>query len=408
MAKSILVTLPALLLLLDYWPLGRFGRAADLPEADANLPRAGFLWLVFEKLPLAAVAVAAAAATMQTHNKQPYDLPWSYRLANAVVSSVAYLGQLLVPINLSIAYPYPAAWPAWQVAASGVLLVAITVVAVLGRRAFPYLLVGWLWYLIALVPVLGLVLIGVHARADRYTYLSQIGLDLALVWGATRLAAFLSLPRRVLAVAAASVLVALSACSWRQTGFWQSDRALWQHALDCNPDNIYAHYILAATLEKAGDQGGAADHYRQATEALARRAERLLDCAGRVAQRPGQFRRIGRRHRPGDRPLSAGFRVESGQPVGPSQPGAFARGANQLDAAIAHFRRCIELDQLDPRPITPWPWSLAGRTTRLKPSPNFAGHWSWLPALLRRVRTEVARGGRRAGDNRPAVNPGGR
>ena len=134
-----------------------------------------------DKLPLLALALAAAVMTMLTHtalSADPLTLP--ERLANAAVSCVAYLGQLFVPVGLSPFYSHPeAGWPAWQVAAAVALLLAITAAAVIGRRSYPYFFVGWFWYIGMLVPVLGLAHVGMHARADRYTYLSQIGLYIA-------------------------------------------------------------------------------------------------------------------------------------------------------------------------------------------------------------------------------------
>ena len=131
------------------------------------------------------------------------------RLANAAVSCVAYLGQLFVPIGLSVFYSHPeAGWPAWQVAAAVALLLAITAAAVISRRSYPYFFVGWFWYVGMLVPVLGLTHVGTHARADRYTYLSQIGLYIALVWGAMRLAAAVAGP-------ALGVASRLGAACWR-------------------------------------------------------------------------------------------------------------------------------------------------------------------------------------------------
>ena len=136
------------------------------------------------------------------------------RLANAAVSCVAYLGQLFVPVGLSPFYSHPEAGrPAWQVAAAVALLLAITAAAVIGRRSYPYFFVGWFWYVGMLVPVLGLTYVGVHARADRYTYLSQIGLYIALVWGAMRLGASWPARRWVFGIGSALVLAALMACT---------------------------------------------------------------------------------------------------------------------------------------------------------------------------------------------------
>ena len=188
------------------------------------------------------------------------------RLANAAVSCVAYLGQLFVPVGLSIFYSHPEAGrPAWQVAAAVALLLAITAAAVIGRRSYPYFFVGWFWYVGMLVPVLGLTFVGAHARADRYTYLSQIGLYIALVWGAMRLGASWPARRWVFGIGSALVLAALMACTWRQTGYWQDSKTLWEHALACDPKNVTAHCNLGPSRGKER-MSPAPRQYRQALE----------------------------------------------------------------------------------------------------------------------------------------------
>ena len=246
LAKPMLVTLPPLLLLLDFWPLERFGSRAVAGVAGARRSPA---WrLVVEKLPLFALALADIGMTLSSHRVRAPNpvLTFSERLANAAVSYVAYLGQLIVPADLSIFYSYPeAGWPAWQVAAAMVLLLAITAAAVTTRRSYPYVFVGWFWYVGMLLPVVQIIPFGTGACADRFTYLSQIGLTIALVWGAMRLTATWPARRWILSVGAVLVLAILMACAWRQTGYWQNDETLWKHALDCDGSDVTAHYQLA-------------------------------------------------------------------------------------------------------------------------------------------------------------------
>ncbi len=253
LAKSMLVTVPCLLLLLDWWPLGRFGTTADrlLGQAECQAAlRESPTWLVVEKLPLFALSIAAAVMAKLHHFGPTVDpLSLSERLGNAAVSCVAHLGQFFVPAGLSVFYAYPeAGWGAWQVAGAAALVLVISAAAVMLRRSCPYLFAGWFWYVGMLVPVLGLVYVAGHARADRYTYLPQIGLDVGLVWGAMRLAAPSPARRYVLTVGAGLVLVAVGTCTWRQTGYWQSEEMLWRHALDLDPENCTAHYMLGAVL----------------------------------------------------------------------------------------------------------------------------------------------------------------
>ena len=163
MAKQILVTVPAILLLLDFWPLARFDRTPR-DVAEPSRGPAPFPWrVVVDKLPLLALSLAAASVAVLTHNAWHARLTFAERLAGAAVSCVAYLGQFFVPVGLSIYYPHPeAGWPAWHVAAAVALLLAITASAVICRRSYPYFFVGWFWYLGMLVPVLGLTAVGAH------------------------------------------------------------------------------------------------------------------------------------------------------------------------------------------------------------------------------------------------------
>ncbi len=265
LAKSILVTMPALLLLLDFWPLGRFACPPRGSAAQAS-PAVSPWWLVVEKLPLLVIVLAAASVTWLTHDNGTSPLTVPERLGNAAVACAAYLGQLFVPVGLSVFYAYPeAGWPAWQVAGATALLLTISVAAVVGRRAYPFFFVGWFWYLGMLVPVLGLVYVGAHARADRYTYLSQIGLDIALVWEAVEIGAARPARRWVWGLGSALVLATLMACTWRQTSNWRDDQALWSHALACDENNPTAHALLGAALW-GHDDDGARQQYEQALE----------------------------------------------------------------------------------------------------------------------------------------------
>ena len=294
MAKSMLVTLPPLLLLLDFWPLGRFRR---LPaDAGAKGPRPTAAWrLVVEKLPLVALASAATGVAVLSHRVTAPNpvLRLSERLATAAISYVAYLGQLLVPIDLSAFYAYPATgWPAWQVAAAVVLLLAITAAAVIWRRSYPYFFVGWFWYVGMLLPVVQIIPFGAHARADRYTYLAQIGLTIALVWGAMGLTATWPARRLILSVGSALVLGSLTACAWRQTGYWRNDETLWKHALACDPQGVMAHYQLALAWKQQDPRrrGGAMPLRDRADQRRPRFLFRHAGTGLRPARRPRRAR----------------------------------------------------------------------------------------------------------------------
>ena len=258
-AKPMLATLPFVLLLLDYWPLRRL--------AD----RSRFLCQpVLEKLPLlllAAIFSSLTSWTMRGSLAINEHFPFWQRLANALVAYVSYLGQSVYPAGLAVFYPHPeGAVPAGQVLVAAAVLVLISVGAVAGRRRCPYLLVGWLWYLGMLVPVIGVVQLGWCARADRFTYLPQIGLAVALAWGAADLCRSWSPGRWACGVASALMLAALTACAWRQTCSWYDSETLWTHALACTSSNWMAHEKLGDVFLVQGHVAEAVAQYRKTLE----------------------------------------------------------------------------------------------------------------------------------------------
>ena len=274
MAKPMLVTLPFLMLLLDIWPLGRFRRASDSGgnrgEASAGASR----WLrsrpVVEKIPLLTLSAASCVVTClaQTEAILPIDrIGLPSRIANAIVSYAAYLGRFFCPARLAVFYPYPEnGLPAWEIAGSLLLLTAISAASLLWIRKRPYLAVGWLWYLGMLVPVIGLVQVGAQAMADRYTYLPQIGLCLALAWGAADVCRWWPGGGRLCGLVSAVLLAALAACAWLQTSYWRSNESLWTRALACTSRSLVAHYNFGLFLQRQGRADEAMRSYREALE----------------------------------------------------------------------------------------------------------------------------------------------
>jgi tetratricopeptide (TPR) repeat protein len=264
LAKPMAVSLPAVLLLLDVWPLGRL-----------RLHRLGQLAL--EKVPLAALAVVAAVVALRTQQGPlavNARIPLSLRLANAVTSAVAYLGKTFLPVRLGVGYPLPHAIPGYRVALAALVLLAVSWLAwKLARRA-PYVAVGWLWYLVTLAPVIGIVQVGTQAMADRYLYLPAIGIYLAVVWSLADLAALAELAapaegRRRAAVGAAGAAagaVVIAVLSWRtvaQVAVWKDSITLFRHSLTV-AESYLAHVDLADALAVAGDRAGAYEQYRAA------------------------------------------------------------------------------------------------------------------------------------------------
>jgi protein O-mannosyl-transferase len=258
MSKPMVVTLPLVLLLLDYWPLKRFPQ-----PGDRLIP-----WrLVAEKGPLLALSGAVCVATLFAQKEAIQSVPLAMRIGNALVSYVAYLGQMIYPVGLAVFYPYPGNGLAlWKVISAFVLLLVISAGVVAARRKQPWFLVGWLWYLGMLVPAIGLIQSGLRARADRYTYLPQVGLYLLLAWAAVELCAGWRHRRAVLGGCAMIILAALIFCARVQTSYWRNSELLWTHTLACTSDNAEAHYNLGNALLKKGDVDEAIDHYQKALQ----------------------------------------------------------------------------------------------------------------------------------------------
>jgi len=261
LAKPMLVVLPLLLLLLDWWPLGRLGRRGGT-LGDARP-------LVVEKLPLFALALLSGAVTIAAQSRvgavaSLEFYPLSIRLGNALLSCTAYLGELALPRDLTAFYPHPSANLSWgRVGLAALALAAICAAAWRARRAAPYAAFGWLWYLVALLPVIGIIQVGSQARADRYLYLPLIGVSLALVWGVADLARSRPRWRLPAALSIAAAIALLAAAAHRQVGYWRDSRTLWEHALAVNPKDEVALYQLSEYDKDLGRFSDQADLLRR-------------------------------------------------------------------------------------------------------------------------------------------------
>jgi protein O-mannosyl-transferase len=244
MAKPMLVTLPFVLLLLDYWPLRRLSR-----------DRKSLVSAIREKIPLFVLAAASSIVTLivQTRSMpQMREFPFSTRLANAFLSYLTYVWQIFWPTKLAAFYPY-ASHQRFAVVLAVVFVLAVSASVIVAKKKYPYLATGWCWYVIMLVPVIGLVQVGIQAHADRYTYLPHIGLYLAITWFVAELSK--SWPWRpvFLGGGAAMVLALLSWSAHEQTQYWHDSVALWRHALAVTENNYVAHADLASVLQNNDD-----------------------------------------------------------------------------------------------------------------------------------------------------------
>jgi tetratricopeptide (TPR) repeat protein len=267
MSKSMLITLPFVLLLLDYWPLGRFPDLGAKGRGIATVLRSR---VVLEKLPLLALTAGSCvvAMIMQGRAIKSFDeYPFGLRLANAMVSVANYIRQMFWPAGLAVFYPYPAqGLPAVEVGVAALLLAGISIAAWRWRRTQPWLLTGWLWYVGMLVPVMGLVQIGAQAQADRYTYLPQIGLYAALTWLAWDFCRRRGVRREALVLAGMMAIAALGVVAFVQTSHWQDSESLWKHTLACTTDNAVAHNNLGSFEYQHGRNDEAAADFQKAVD----------------------------------------------------------------------------------------------------------------------------------------------
>ena len=292
MSKPMLVTLPFVLLLLDYWPLGRLEQSSSTREkvkilkSDPERRTIGFLLL--EKIPLFVLSAAACFLTFvlqkRTAGAIP-PLPFLWRAQNAVVSYVTYAWKALWPTHLAVFYPHPNdTLPIWGSIFAMLLLLAITAAAIRFRSQRPYLFTGWFWYLVMLVPVIGLVQVGEQGHADRYTYLPSIGLFLVVVW----FVADVALARRSRSgpVITAAVLIAL-ALMWAafiQTSYWRNSETLWTHALSVTSDNDVAHNNLGYLCDDRGELDKAISHFERAANIRSGKLDPHYDLASAFVQ----------------------------------------------------------------------------------------------------------------------------
>ena len=368
MAKPMLVTLPLTLLLLDYWPLGRF------PASAVDAPRA-IVHLLAEKAPLLGLAVVSGVTTLAVQRASAAvaplaGLPIGSRIANALVSYATYLGQTLWPSGLAFFYPYRESLPAWQVAVSAVLLLGVTSAVLRWAKRAPYLAVGWLWYVGTLLPVIGFVQVGQQAHADRYTYVPLIGMFVMIAWGGSALLARRPRWRPAAAVAAAVLLGASAIATWRQASFWKDSGALGERAIAVTVDNDRAHEIAGLYHSRHGRLEAAERHFAEAVRIrpdshnASYNLARTLYRQGRITDAAWAYAETARRW-PDDAEASNGLanclfrmgkleeaaagyehalRLDPGLAAAHNNLGAVRVAQGRLDDAIEHYREALRLD----------------------------------------------------------------
>ena len=333
MSKPMLVTVPFVLLLLDYWPLRRFEGFGETGKNDPSLTD-----LLREKLPLFALSLVSVALTLFTQRgavRAVGEIPISWRTGNAVVSLVAYLRDMAWPARLAAFYPFPKNGPpAWEIILCLSLVVASTLVIISVGRERRYLITGWFWYLVMVAPVIGIVQVGLQARADRYTYLPQIGLYLAIAFLAAGLAKAPALRR----LTAGSAFLLILVLAWRariEVAAWRDSESLWTHALQSTSGNDVAEAGLADALVVRGKIDEAIMHALKAADYRPNSVE-ALNNLGVAYSRKGQL----------DEAIT---QFEKVIPLDPARPKVHSNLATALlqrgrtDEAIYHFKKELEL-----------------------------------------------------------------
>jgi protein O-mannosyl-transferase len=266
MSKPMLVTLPMVLLLLDYWPLERYRQAGEELSRAQRLGIA--LTLVREKIPFFCCSILSAVMTIYAQHKGGATssleaIPFMLRIENALLAYLKYALKTLWPVDLAVLYPFSRSLPLWQAVASLIVLSIVTAAVIKLRGRLPFLVVGWSWFLITLVPVIGLIQVGNQAMADRYSYIPVIGLFIMAAWGVPVLASRLRHRTVVLSLLAGAVVAACAALTWHQLGYWQDSISLYRHTLQVTADNYVITSNLGIELAEKGDVDAAIQAHRE-------------------------------------------------------------------------------------------------------------------------------------------------
>jgi Tfp pilus assembly protein PilF len=337
MCKPTLVTLPFVLLLFDWWPLTRI-------ETESGWNR---LWtssrpLILEKSPLFVLSAGSCFATLLAQKAAldrvvPVSLTW--RVANGAVAYASYLLQMVWPVGMAVLYPHPRdLLPLWQVNLAILFLVAFSTLAWVSRRKYPWVAVGWLWYLGMLVPMIGVFQVGNQARADRYTYLPQIGLYIIAAWSAVAASARLRLPRWVPCVLSASVIVSLAVAARLQTSYWHDSESLWTHALACTERNFIAWNNLGIDLQQKGQRNEAIECFQKALNIEPYYADAYTNLGGVLLGQGKSDQAIAYFQR--------ALQLRPANPKAQNNLGLALFDEGRLDEAIGDFQRAIEINPL--------------------------------------------------------------
>jgi tetratricopeptide (TPR) repeat protein len=324
MSKPMLVTLPFVLLLLDFWPLQR---------------QSSWRRLIVEKIPLVALSAGSCLATLSAQRDVITSierLPVAQRIGNALTSCVTYMYQMAWPTRLAVFYPYHGTpFFSVEIILAAMLLIAVTAIAIAVRRKFPYIITGWFWYLIMLVPVIGVIQVGTQAHADRYTYLPQIGLFILVTWLMVDLAAAGRFQQKILAAAAGIVIAVLAWRASLQASYWRDNEQLWRHTLAVTTNNSIAHNNLGNALLQKNRTDDAMTQFQQAVEISPNDSD-IQNSLGNALFQSGKIADAITRYR-------MALQLQPNNAEVCNNLGNALFQAGQIDEAITHFQTTLQL-----------------------------------------------------------------
>jgi len=356
MSKPMLVSAPVILLLLDYWPLGRFEQLSSTKD-KAKIARSGDQWpvirdLFLEKVPLLVLSAGSCVITFVLQKRATGaipPLPFLWRMQNAVVSYVIYLWETLWPTHLAVFYPHPNnTVPIWAVVLAVALLFAITVSAIVFRNKRPYVFTGWFWYLAMLFPVIGLVQVGEQGHADRYTYLPHIGLFLLAVWLAGDVIASHQFRSRLAVGTSIVIIAALARTAFIQSSYWRNSETLWTRALAVTSDNDVAHNNLGYLCADRDELDKAISHFETALRIRSSKPDPHYSVGSAFVQM-NLADALGRKGQPGE----AMVHYEEAIKLQPNYADAYYNRGNilfaegRIDEAMADWEKTLQIQPND-------------------------------------------------------------
>jgi protein O-mannosyl-transferase len=338
MSKPMTVTLPFVLFLMDYWPLSRLRFKKSVNADQARVP---MFRLILEKAPLFFLSAASSVLTLLAQWKGGAvaslgKLPMDLRIGNALLSYVKYIEKMIMPSRLAVLYPHPIFLPLWEVAGSTLLLGMITVLVILARRRYPYYIVGWLWYLGTLFPVIGLVQVGIQGMADRYTYISMIGLFIMVVYGISDILKGWRYGRLVLVASGTLLLLMLMSSTMLQVKLWRNSVTLFSHTLHVTVNNYIIQNNLGVTLARQGKDQEAVTHYLNALKINPGYADAHYNLGVLLARQRKEQEAIAH--------LAEALRIKPNMAKAHNDLGAILYKQGKIQEAIDHFSEAVHID----------------------------------------------------------------